>query len=513
MRCTEIVKILEIIRLSEMNFSQREIANSVKCGKTTVGEIQRRYREAGLAYAQANEMTGSELKALLYPVGTPRIDEKSKTHPDWETVHLWLKGGKRRNLQYAWEEYRSKEPNGLGYSQFCRQYRAWKNSTGKTVTMVHNHEPGKKSYIDWAGDTLDCVVDTETGELLTAHFFVSTLGYSCYPFVEAFPNEQMDSWITGNINALEHFQGVPQIGVPDNTTTAVTKAHYYDPKLNPTYLDFAQYYGIAIMPARPAKPKDKSIVEGSIGWLETWLLEWLRDQYFYSFSELNRAIKQRLKVLAERPFKERPGSRLSEYEDFDRPALRPLPAIRYTYAKFVTRSVPDNYHVEYDSFYYSVHYSFFKQEVTIRATTTTIEIINSNRERIALHTRSYSGKRYITLPEHMPERHKRYAEASRRTGKDYLTWAETVGRNTHLVIEKMLKSQVFEETAYRGCMGVLQFANKYSKKELEVACKRALDVGSPCYTTVMNLLKNPPIFNQQQPLPIHENLRNPAEFS
>jgi transposase len=82
------------------------------------------------------------------------------------------------------------------------------------------------------------------------------LGYSCYPYVQAFPNEQLDCWITGNINALEHFQGVPRIGVPDNTTTAVTKAHYYDPKLNPTYLDFAQYYGIAIMPARPYKPKD-----------------------------------------------------------------------------------------------------------------------------------------------------------------------------------------------------------------------------------------------------------------
>jgi hypothetical protein len=113
----------------------------------------------------------------------------------------------------------------------------------------------------------------------------------------------------------------------------------------------------------------------------------------------------------------------------------------------------------------------------------------------------------------MPERHRQHAEASRRTGEDYLTWAGTIGISTHLVIEKMLKAQVFEETAYRGCMGVLQFANKYSKKELEDACKRALDVGSPCYTTVMKLLKSPPLLNQLQPLPVHKNLRNPAEFS
>jgi transposase len=458
-------------------------------------------------------MAGSELKALLYPTGIPQTEKQQQAYPDWEAVHLWLKGGRRRNLQYAWEEYRRRESAGLSYSQFCRRYKSWKDSTGKTVTMVQTHEPGKESYIDWAGDTLDCVVDTETGELLTAHFFLSVLGYSCYPYVEAFPNEQMDSWITANINALEHFQGVPRIGVPDNVTTAVTKPHYYDPKLNPTFLEFAQYYGIAIMPARPAKPKDKSTVEGSIGWLETWLLEWLRDQYFYSFSELNRAIKQRVKALSERPFQKRPGSRLSEYEDFDKPALRPLPAIRYSFAQFVTRSVPDSYHVEYDSFYYSVHYSLFKQEVTVRATSTTIEIINGDRERVAFHSRSYSGKRYITIPEHMPERHRRQMEASGRTGEDYLKWAGTIGTSTHMLIGKMLRSQAFEETAYRGCMGVLQSAKKYSREQLEDACRRALDVGSPYYTTVINLLKNPPLPKRAQPLPIHTNLRNPAEFS
>jgi transposase len=458
-------------------------------------------------------MTGSEFKTLLYPVGMPRLDEEVRKHPDWEAVHLWLKTGSRRNLQMAWEEYRIKEPEGLSYSQFCRQYKAWQDSTGKTVTMAHNHEPGEKAFIDWAGDTLDCVVDTETGEVLTAHFFVSVLGYSCYPYVEAFPNEQMDSWIAANINALEHFQGVPKIGVPDNTATAVTKAHYYDPQLNPTYLDFAQYYGIAILPARPAKPKDKSLVEGSINWLETWLLEWLRGQYFNSFNELNKAIKQRVKALSERQFKKRPGSRLSEYEAFDKPALRPLPTIRYSFAQFVPRRVPANYHVEYGSFYYSVPSSFYQQEVTVRATATTIEIISSDRERIALHPRSYSGKRYITVPEHMPERHRRYFEASRRTGKDYLRWAETIGNNTHKVIERMLKAQAFEETAYRSCMGVLQFAKKYSKEQMEDACKRALVVGSPNYTTVSNFLKNPPLLTRAQPLPIHGNLRNPAEFS
>ena len=118
----------------------------------------------------------------------------------------------------------------------------------------------------------------------------------------------------------------------------------------------------------------------------------------------------------------------------------------------------------------SVHYTLFKQEVAIRATSTMIEVINSNRECVALHPQRYSGKRYVTISEYIPELHKRYAEFSHRTGKDYLAWAETIGANTLNLIEKMLTAQVFEGTAYRYCMGVKQFASKYSPEKLEVAC-------------------------------------------
>jgi transposase len=512
MRCCEVASILEIMRLSEMGFSQRQIAESVNCGKTTVGDLMRRCRDAGITYAEASGMTNTEVKGFLYPPKAEIPD--GRPQPDWEAVHKWLKGSKRRNLQYAWELFRLNEPDGPGYSQFCRLYRTWKDSTGKTVSMVQNYEPGDRLFLDWAGDTLDCVVDADTGEVHTAHFFVAVLGYSYYPYAEAFPNEQMESWLTANINALEHIGGVPRAAVPDNTTTAVTKPHYFDPRLNHTYLDFAQHYGMAIMPARPYRPKDKSPVEGSVGWLETWLLEWLRGKRFFSFVELNREIRRRLGELAIRPFQKRPGSRASEFEEFDRPALRPLPQKRYEFAEYLTRRVPDSYHVEYDGYYYSVPYSLFKQVVTIRATLTMVEVVNGNRERVALHMRRHGGgSRYVTEPSHMTEGHRRQAEFNRRTGADYIAWAGTVGDSTRLVVEKMLGSQAFEETAYRSCMGVMQFAAKYSPDELEVACGRALEIGSPCYTTVKNLMQNPPLKKPPRPLPMHENLRDPVEFS
>lgn len=510
MRCIEIMSIMEILRLWEEGLSQRDIAASVNCGKSTVGDIQQKCKLAGLTYAEALGLTNAAIRTRLYP---PKKTPMAKDSPNWEKVHAWIKSGKRRNLRMAWEEYRLSNQEGLSYSQFCRRYGEWADTAGKSVTMVQHHDPGKEVYLDWMGDTLDCVTDPETGRLRTAHFFAAALGYSGYPYIEAFPDESTWSWLTGNVNALEWFKGVPRVAIPDNCKVAVSKPNYYDPKINPAFCEFAKHYGIAVIPARIRKPQDKAVIEGTIGWLEAWLLEWLRGQRFLSFEELNRAIAQRVSELAEKPYDERPGSRRSEYEEFDLPALRPLPPTRFEYVEYITRCVPDNYHVEYGGFYYSVHYTLYKQEVTIRAAGTMLEIINSNREVVALHQRRYSGRRYVTKEEHMPENHRRQLEFSKRTGRDYLQWGATIGSNTKMVVERMLKAQEFEETAYRSCMGVLQFAKKYSPEKLEAACDRALKLGSANYTTVKNILQSPPMKKcTQSPLPAHENLRKPTEF-
>jgi len=339
------------------------------------------------------------------------------------------------------------------------------------------------------------------------------MGFSHYPYVEAFPDETEPNWLAGHVHTFEYYGGVPKIVTPDNCKTAITKANYYDPKYNQSYLELATHYGIAVIPARVRKPKDKSVVEGSIGWLSTWLFDWLSGQRFYSFEELNRAIKMRLSELVEKDFKKRPGSRASTFTEYDKPALNPLPATRFVIAGYTVRKVPDNYHVEYDKYYYSVPYVLYKQNVTIRATTTMVEIFNDNRERVALHQRRYMGKRYVTVKAHMPENHRRQLENSKRTGSEYLSWAATIGVNTQKLINRMLKDQEIEVTAYRSCMGVLQSAKKYSPMLLEEACAKSLQIGSPRYSTVMHYLKNPQYDNQAAPpLPRHENLRNPTEF-
>lgn len=513
MRCEEPVKILEILRLTEQGYSQREIAQSVKCGKSTVGEIQKRCRICNLQYESVAIMTNDEIKALLYPDSYGR---SAKGDPDWLGIHERLQVNKRLNLQYLWEGYKEENTNGLSYSRFCYRYLGWKNETGKNVIMVQNREPGKELFVDWMGDTLDCVTDSATGQIFTAHFFVATLGDSSYPYAEAFSDEKLDKWLLAHVNALRYLGGVPRVIVPDNCKAAVTKPSYYDPAINRSYWEFAKHYEVAILPARVREAQDKAPVESSVGWLETWLLEWLRGKRFFSFEALNTEIQYRVQELVKRPFQKRMGSRQSVFEVLDKPALRPLPYTQFEYADYIVRRTPANYHVEYAGFHYSVPHGLYKQLVTIRATAITIEVLNSNRERVALHQRRYTGSRYVTNLDHMPPHHRHQHDANHFDGAKYRMWARNVGVQTYAAIDQLLSSQIAEEQAYRSCMGILQCSKKYGNERLEAACTKAIAMKSCTYTTITTILKNgqdkvlAPATSKSTPR--HENLRGSQAY-
>jgi hypothetical protein len=112
----------------------------------------------------------------------------------------------------------------------------------------------------------------------------------------------------------------------------VRNTHRYEPDINPSYQQLASHYQCAIVPARPYKPKDKAKAEVSVQIVERWIMARLRHQSFITLASLNQAIRVLLDDLNQRPFKKLPGTRLSQFEQLDKPALRPLPAQPYQYA-------------------------------------------------------------------------------------------------------------------------------------------------------------------------------------
>ena len=114
--------------------------------------------------------------------------------------------------------------------------------------------------------------------------------------------------------------------MPDNLRSGVAKAHRYDPDINRAYQDFAEYYQLAVLPARVRKPRDKAKVETGVLVVERWILARLRNQDFFSLGELNKTIAELIERLNTRPFKKIEGNRRSRFEALERPTLKPLPA-------------------------------------------------------------------------------------------------------------------------------------------------------------------------------------------
>ncbi len=88
--------------------------------------------------------------------------------------------------------------------------------------------------------------------------FVAVQGASSYTFAEATAGQDLRNWIGSHIRAFEFVGGVAEVVVPDNLKSAVTHPSYYEPDLNPTYGDLAEHYRIAIIPARPYRPREKA---------------------------------------------------------------------------------------------------------------------------------------------------------------------------------------------------------------------------------------------------------------
>lgn len=224
-----------------------------------------------------------------------------------------------------------------------------------------------------------------------------------------------------------------------------------------------------------------------------------------------------MKEIVKRPFQKREGARLSNFIEFDKPALRPLPLSKYEIADVVFRRVGDNYHVEYDGYYYSVPFTLHKEQVVVRATNTVIEIVDKQHIRVASHKRRYNAAdgRYASTPDHMPPNHQAVYKQRQFDGNRYRSWASSIGENTRFVIDAVLNAGKVEEQGYRSCMGILQFTKTYSNERLEAACAKARDLSSYTYSTIKNILKNGAVNNQtnNQPTPAHVNIRGSEYYS
>ena len=356
-------KIREILRLRhEQGLSHREIAQACVIGPGTVSRYLQRAVRRGLGWPLPAELDDAALEARLFPRAAPAA---GRARPDCAYIHRELKRD-GVTLQLLWEEYAQVHPSGYRYTQFCEIYRQWARRLRPSMRQVHR--AGEKTFIDFSGKR-PSLVDRRTGELRRVELFVAVLGASSLTYAEATETQQLADWVDAHIHMVDYFGGATTLWVPDQLKSAVTRPCRYEPEVNRTYEDLAAHYGAVVVPARPRKPRDKAAVETSVLVAQRWILARLRDQTFFDLGALNAAIRVLLDQLNDRPMKKLGVSRRVFYEQLDRPALRPLPAARYSLAHWKLRGVNIDYHVEVERHAYSVPYQLVREQVEVRYTT------------------------------------------------------------------------------------------------------------------------------------------------
>ena len=502
-------KIKEILRLHfDAKLSQHQIAASLQVSSGVVNKYLSLAKAAQLCWPLPAEVDEAQLRVILKPY--QKEVEPNRHELEYASIHQELKS-KGVTLLLLWQEYENTHgKKAYRYAQFCAKYREWLLRQKPSMRQIHR--AGEKLFIDYCGPTID-VIDPATGEIRTAAIFVAILGASNYTYVEATWDQTLPNWIASHVRTFEFLGGVPALLVPDNLKSAVTKASRYEPTINQTYADLAIHYNIAILPARPYKPKDKAKVENAVLIVERWILARLRHQTFIGLAELNAAITELLKELNHRQFKKLPGTRASQFAAIDMPALGALPKHPYEFARFLDARVHVDYHVEVDGHYYSVPHQLIKQLVTVRLTVNVVECLHEGL-RVASHVRSYIKGKPTTLPEHMPVAHKRYSEWN--PGR-FLNWALDIGPCTRDVIQHLLKKSAHPEQGYRTCFGTLTLAKRYGKERLEAACYRALAIGSPKRRSILSILEKgldqqPLQKAEPAPVKLHENIRGATHY-
>ena len=498
-------KIREVFRLKfDCDLSNRQIANSCSIARSTVAEYLFRLQQAGLSWPLPHDIDDTRLEQLLYPQ-LPAVPPEQRAVPDWSDVHQQLRH-KTVTLMLLWQEYKELHPSGYQYSQFCYLYRQWAGRIDPV--MRQEHRAGEKMFVDYAGQTVN-VYDLQANQMREAQIFVAVLGASNYTYAEATWSQTLPDWIGSHSRAFIFFGGVPQIVVPDNLKAGVSKACFYEPDINPTYLDMANHYGTAVIPARVKKARDKAKVEVAVQVVERWILARLRNRQFFSLSQLNEAIAKLLVELNSRPFQKLPGCRKQLFDTLDRPALSALPAKPYQYAEWKKATVNIDYHIEVERHYYSVPYQLIKNKLDVRITQRTIECFYKNK-RVASHIRSYQKGRHTTVKEHMPKSHQKWAQW---TPDRFIRWAGKIGPHTQTLIETILNSRAHPQQGFRSCLGILRLAKSYGNQRLEAACRRAVSIGGTSYRSVESILKHnldqKPLAQEQaaEPCIEHTNIR------
>jgi len=523
MKRTPMINVKDILRHRyELSLSRDEIAAAVGVSAGTVSNVLKRATAARLSFwPLPDDLDDEALRARLYPQNER---DGETVQPDWDALIKEYKAprGRRRarlTQRQIWIEYRDEAQarggTAYSYSRFCALLREQLAGRHTPTQMHFDYAPGLYGMSDFSGKTLS--LRTANGEV-DVEIFVALLPCSNLTYVEAVLDQTICHWTMVHRRALEYFGGCPGRWIIDNLKSGVTKADREEPHLNASFREFANHYGLAILPARSMKPTDKGAVEAAVGAVQSRILLPLRHETFFSIGEMNTAIRRELdKFNTDQMAKGE--SRREVFEARERAALAPLPKHSWEWGMWVSRKVAPNGHVAFDRNHYSVPEGHIGRSVEVRVGERMIEVfLERGGERIAVHRLKSGHHQYATNPDHMPDRLKAVRDIRNPDyGEMLLARARRIGANALAWAERCMASRDFPEQAYTAVQGMTRLAETHGDARVDAICSEALDLNRLASGYLRERLKagtravaRPA---QEEIIPGHTNLRGPTYYS
>jgi len=500
-------QIKQLLRLHKQGESIKSIARHLGISKNTV--------KAYLGKLASGKLPLNELLALEDPVLESTFHSGNPAYKDSRFEHLsnnldyFSKELKRVGVskKLLWEEYQAVYPDGYAYSQFCFHLR--QQLLARKPGMKLEHQPGDKLFVDFAGKPLH-YIDQATGELIACQVFVACLAFSDYCFAMAVPSQRIADFLHALGCCLKELGGTPALLVPDNLKSAIIKADRYEPEINRSLEDFANHYNIAVVPARPRKPKDKALVENQVKLIYNRVYAKLRNRQFFDLASLNQAVKEKVKEHNQTRMQQKPFCREEQFLAAEKSLLGPLPAADFEIKYYAESTVANNNHIYIgkDKHYYSVPYTYVGIRVKVVYTRSMVAIYSGGKQ-IALHIRSYKHGGYTTVKEHLSSQHQHYLN---RSPEYYISRAKQKSPELHLLIQLIFEQPQHPEQLYRTCDGLLRLQKTAPAPAFAKACELAMEHRNFSYKFLERILENKmewvqDIPNECKPLPEHGNIR------
>jgi transposase len=306
----------------------------------------------------------------------------------------------------------------------------------KEAFLMLDFKPGECAQVDWGefGDVF--------GDGSKIHCFVMVLCFSRLLYIEFTRSEKFEDFIRCHEHAYGFFGGVAAENWYDNLGSAVSERHGSLVRFNARFFAYAGHHNFRPHACNKARGNEKGRVENGVKYVRYnfWPGREFRD--FNDLCEQARIWQAEFANRREHKVTRKIPELLFAAED--KKKLAPLRRDPYDTDEIISKEVPPNFHLTYQTNLYSVPWTLVGQIVTLRVCEKKIGIFYNERQ-VTCHERCYSKHQTLTKPEH-----KEGLLDIKSAGKDSRSWQIDT-----------LKSMGTEIGQYLDCLGASARSLRY----------------------------------------------------